>query len=217
MTRARRDEHVVLLHGMAQTPLSMAPLGHDLRRAGYLVRNIGYPTRRHDVAELARRYLAPAVAAVGAESPVHLVTHSLGGLIARQYLQWAALPEGSRIVMLAPPNHGSEVADLVRDWLVYRWLMGAVGQQLVTTADGIVHRLGPVDAEVGIIAGNRTIQPWFSALIPGQDDGAVSVASTRLDGMRDFIVVGGSHTLLVLKREVRRQVVHFLRHGRFRR
>jgi hypothetical protein len=87
----------------------------------------------------------------------------------------------------------------------------------VTTADGIVHRLGPVDTEVGIIAGNRTIQPWFSWLIPGQDDGAVSVASARLEGMRDFIVVSGSHTFMVVKREVRAQVVYFLRHGRFRR
>jgi pimeloyl-ACP methyl ester carboxylesterase len=217
VTGARSEAKVVLLHGMAQTPLSMVPLGHDLRREGYVVHNIGYPTRPYDVGELARRYLAPVVKAAGDGAPVHLVTHSLGGIIARQYLQTASLPPGSRIVMLAPPNHGSEVADFVRNWTPYRWLMGAVGQQLVTTADGIVHRLGPVDTEVGIIAGNRTIQPWFSWLIPGQDDGAVSVASARLEGMRDFIVVSGSHTFMVVKREVRAQVVYFLRHGRFRR
>ena len=215
MSGVAAHEHVVLLHGMAQTPLSMMPLALDLRRDGYAVDNIGYPTRPYDVAELARRYLAPAVAAAGVAGPVHLVTHSLGGIIARQYLQDHELPPGSRVVMLAPPNHGSEVADFVRTWPVYRWWMGAVGQQLGTGPDAIVHRLAPIDAEVGIIAGTRSIQPWFSRLIPGDDDGAVSVASTRLDGMRDFIVVGASHTLLMFNTRVRAQVRHFLRHGCF--
>ncbi|MDJ0740823.1 MAG: alpha/beta fold hydrolase [Gammaproteobacteria bacterium] len=206
---------VILLHGMAQTSLSMLPMAHDLERAGYRVRNIGYPTRPHDVAELAERYLKPAIAASGTRQPVHLVTHSLGGILARWYLQDHDLPTGSRIVMLAPPNHGSEVADVVRHWPPYRWFMGAVGQQLGTGADGIVRQLEPVCAEVGVIAGRRSIQPWFSWLLPGDDDGAVSVASTRLDEMRDFIVVDASHTLLMFNGKVRRQVRHFLRHGSF--
>jgi len=206
---------VVLLHGMAQTPLSMVPLAHDLRRAGYRVRNIGYPTRSHDVATLADRYLAPVLADVADGQPVHLVTHSLGGILVRQHLQTRSLPPGSRIVMLAPPNHGSEVADHVRGWPIYRWIMGEVGQQLGTGPDGVVRRLGPIDAEVGIIAGNRSIQPWFSWLIPGEDDGAVSVDSTRLDGMRDFIVVATSHTLMMFNAEVRAQVLCFLADGHF--
>jgi hypothetical protein len=200
---------------MAQTSLSMAPLARDLRRAGYAVDNVGYPTRRYDIAQLAQRYLAPAVAAADNNGPIHLVTHSLGGIIARQYLQSHALPAGSRIVMLAPPNHGSEVAEFVRSWPPYRWMMGTVGQQLGTGAESIVHRLRPVDAEIGVIAGNRTIQPWFSWLIHGADDGAVSVASTRLDGMRDFIVIEASHTLLLVNRRARRQVLRFLRDGSF--
>ena len=206
---------VILLHGMAQNAWSMAWLAHDLRSAGYRVHNIGYPTRPYDVAELSARYLAPAVAACEPTAPVHLVTHSLGGIIARHYLQHAHLPFGSRIVMLAPPNQGSEVADAVRSWPLYRWWMGRVGQQLGTGPDSIVHTLGPIAAAVGIIAGNRSIQPWFSWLIPGEDDGAVSVASTRLDEMRDFIVVAASHTMIMFNREARAQVRHFLRHGEF--
>ncbi|MCB1801668.1 MAG: alpha/beta fold hydrolase [Gammaproteobacteria bacterium] len=207
---------VILLHGMAQTSWSMAMLAHDLRAQGYQVRNIGYPTRPYDAAELTSRYLAPAIAACGDAQPVHLVTHSLGGILARCYLQSARLPPSSRIVMLAPPNQGSEVADHVRHWPLYRWWMGRVGQQLGTGADSIVHRLRPIDAEIGVIAGNRTLQPWFSWLIPGEDDGAVSVASTRLQEMRDFVVVGASHTVIMFNREARAQVQHFLARGVFR-
>ena len=127
------------------------------------------------------------------------------------------LPPGSRIVMLAPPNHGSELADHVRHWPLYRWLMGPAGQQVGTGADSIVHRLEPIKAEVGVIAANRSLQPWFSWLLPGANDGAVTVASTRLTEMRDFIVVDSSHTLLMINRQVRRQVRHFLAEGRFAR
>ena len=117
--------------------------------------------------------------------------------------------------MLAPPNNGSEVADFVRHWPIYRWVMGQVGQQLGTGPDSVVHKLRPISAEVGVIAGNRSLQPWFSWLLPGEDDGTVSVSSTRLDEMRDFLVVNASHTLVMFNRQVRHQVEHFLRKGSF--
>lgn len=216
MRQARSGPSVVLLHGMAQTALSMSPLVHDLKRAGYRTRNTGYPTRPYDVEGLVERYVKPAIEACDATQPVHLVTHSLGGILVRWYLQSTRLPAHSRIVMLAPPSRGSEVADHVRNWPLYRWWMGRVGQQLGTGGDSIVRRLGPIDEEVGVIAGNRSIQPWFSALLPGDDDGAVSVAATRLDEMRDFLVVPASHTLMMFNHEVRRQTLHFLQRGCFR-
>lgn len=206
---------VVMLHGMARTARSMVPLARDLQRAGYRVRNIGYPTRRYDVAGLVEHYVRPAVSGCGTAHPVHVVTHSLGGILVRYYLQHNGLPPGSRVVMLAPPNQGSEVADYVRHWPPYRWLMGAVGQQLGTGSDSIVHRLRPIPVEVGIIAANRSLQPWFSRLLPGDDDGAVSVTSTRLPEMRDFIVMESTHSLMMFNAEVRRQVLYFLENGHF--
>jgi pimeloyl-ACP methyl ester carboxylesterase len=208
---------VVLLHGMALPALSMARLAADLRRDGYRVRNVHYPTRPYDVEALVERFVRPAVAACGRARPVHVVTHSLGGLLIRCYLQAAELPPGSRMVMLAPPNHGSEVADRLRHWPLYRGLFGAVGQQLGTGPDGIARRLRPIAGEIGVIAANRSIQPWFSPLLPGENDGVVSVASARLPEMRDFIVVESSHTLMLLSRGVSRQVRHFLATGRFAR
>jgi hypothetical protein len=200
---------------MARSSASMGPLAGDLRRAGYRIRNQDYPTRSHDIAGLVERYVRPAVRSCGERTAVHVVTHSLGGILIRYYLQAATLPRGSRIVMLAPPNHGSEVADHVRHWPLYRWLMGQVGQQLGTGPDSIVNRLRPIDAEIGVIAARRSLQPWFSPLFSGENDGAVSVASARLAEMHDFIVVDSSHTLLMFSREVRRQIRQFLAHGRF--
>ena len=193
----------------------MRPLAADLRHAGYDVENVDYPTRPFDVDGLVRRYVTPAIARCRAAEPVHAVTHSLGGLLIRAYLQDHALPEGSRIVMLAPPNQGSEVADFVRGWPPYRWFTGRVGQQLGTGPDGIARRLGPIDVDVGVIAANRSLQPWFSFLLPGENDGAVSVESTRLVEMRDFIVMEASHSLIMFNRGVRHQVRYFLDHGRF--
>lgn len=214
-TRSAAQASVILLHGMARSARSMAPLASDLRAHGYRISNVGYPTRPYDVDGLVSRYVAPAVAACHGDAPIHVVTHSLGGILIRAYLQDRALPPGSRVVMLAPPNHGSEVADHVRYWPLYRWMMGRVGQQLGTGPDAIVRRFRPIDVELGVIAARRSLQPWFSWLLPGENDGAVSVASTRLDEMRDFIVVDSSHTLLMFNREVRHQVHRFLADGSF--
>ncbi len=212
---APRGACVVLLHGMARSARSMAPLAGDLRRAGYRVRNASYPSRPYDVDGLVERFVAPAIAGCDSRRPIHVVTHSLGGILIRAYLQDHTLPPNSRVVMLAPPNRGSEVADHVRDWPLYRWITGRVGQQLGTGRDAVYRRLRRLSNEVGVIAGRRSLQPWFSRLLPGEDDGAVSVASARLDEMRDFIVVDASHSLLMFQRRVRAQVLHFLAHGRF--
>jgi pimeloyl-ACP methyl ester carboxylesterase len=216
MAASAFDASVILLHGLLRSAYSMVLLAHDLASAGYRARNVGYPSRPHDVAGLVERYLGPAIEACDRARPVHVVAHSLGGILIRYYLQSHRLPPGSRIVMLAPPNHGSEVADFLRDWPPYRWLMGAVGQQLGTGPDGIVQALGPIEEEVGVIAATGTLQPWFSRLFDGENDGVVSVESTRLAEMCDFITVDNSHTLLMLDRDVRDQVRHFLAEGRFR-
>lgn len=193
----------------------MGALARDLRTAGYRVRNVSYPTRPYDIATLVQRYVEPAITGCGDQAPVHVVTHSLGGILIRLYLQRASLPPASRIVMLAPPNHGSEVADYLRGWWLYRWLFGRVGQQLGTGADSIVRELAPLSCEVGVIAADRSIQPWFAHLMPGENDGVVSVVSARLEEMCDFLVVHNSHTLLMFDRHVRGQVKHFLANGCF--
>jgi hypothetical protein len=149
-------------------------------------------------------------------APIHFVTHSLGGILVRYYLQDHHLPPDSRVVMLSPPNQGSEIADLLKDFFLYRWIMGPAGQQLGTAEDAMPSRLSPVSVPVGIITGDSTLEPWFSSHLPGPDDGKVSVERARLPEMADFMVVHRSHGFIMNDPQVIAQTIHFLRHGRFK-
>ena len=117
--------------------------------------------------------------------------------------------------MLSPPNQGSEIADLLKDFFLYRWILGPAGQQLGTTADAVPNRLAPIDVPVGIITGDSTLEPWFSSQMPGPDDGKVSVERARLPEMADFLVVHQSHGFIMNDPQVISQVAYFLQYGRF--
>lgn len=213
------EASVVLLHGMGRTRWSMRKPARALGEAGYHVVNLGYPStsRHHGIQELAADFIPRAVARCDPGQPIHFVTHSLGGILLRMYLQQHKLPGGSRAVMLAPPNHGSEVAESLRGWLLYRWLMGRPGQQLGTGAESIPLSLKAIEMEIGIITGNRSIEPWFSRLLTGENDGKVSVDSARMPEAGDFLVVPASHSFIMQNARVIDQVVHFIRQGCFRR
>ncbi len=215
----RNKEYVILLHGMARTKFSMGKLESRLAGQGYQVVNDGYPSTRKPVEKIASKYLGPMVSkckAAGAKK-IHIVTHSLGGIVTRQYLQDHTLPKGSRIVMISPPNQGSELADALRHLWLYKWLNGPAGQALGTEPESLPNSLKPLDAEIGIITGNRSFNPLFSWLIPGEDDGKVSVERAKLAEMTDFLVVSSSHTFIMRHPDVLDQVVCFLENGKFAR
>jgi pimeloyl-ACP methyl ester carboxylesterase len=153
----------------------------------------------------------------GGDGPTHFITHSLGGILVRYYLRFFKLPGIGRVVMLGPPNRGSEVADELADWKLYQWINGPAGQQLVTTPDGLIAQLGPVDFPLGVITGNRHafFDTWLADLIPGENDGKVSVARAQVSGMRDFLVLPYSHSFIMQEPEAIRQALYFLAHGRF--
>jgi triacylglycerol lipase len=217
-SHAKSGDTVVLLHGLGRTPLSMKRLEWALRAEGYHVLNIGYPSRRHDIATLAEKTLVPLFNDPALSNRrIHIVTHSLGGILVRQYLHEHSTPANlGRIVMLAPPNHGSEIADRLRATWIYRRSNGPAGQQLGTGPASVPNQLGPIrNTEVGIIAGSVSLNPFFSAWMGKPGDGKVSLASARLEGMRDFLEVRSSHTWLMWRRNVLMQVKAFLREGRF--
>ncbi len=212
-----QTEHVILLHGLCRTSRSMAPMAGALRAAGYVVHNLDYPSRTAPIEELADRVIAPAVAgceAAGAPR-IHFVTHSLGGILVRQYLAAHPLPVLGRVVMLGPPNQGSEVVDHLGSWRLFILINGPAGRQLGTGAASLPNLLSPVTFPVGVIAGNRSINWINSLLIPGPDDGKVSVDRTRVAGMSDHLVLRCSHPFLMGDRPAIRQTLHFLAHGRF--
>jgi hypothetical protein len=205
---------VILLHGMARTASSMHDLETYLSGAGYQAVNFGYPSTSESIERIAEVYLPRAIAQCK-EGPIHFVTHSLGGIIVRQYLQTHSLPTGSRLVMLAPPNQGTEIVDYLKDFFAFQWIHGPAGQELGTEPGSIPNRLKPINIEVGIIAGNMSFNPIFSSLIPGPDDGKVSVERAKLDEMTDFLIVPTTHTFIMKNAAVMAQVNHFLVYGKF--
>ena len=208
---------VVLLHGLGRSAASMRPLARQLAAAGYQVWNEGYPSRSAKVEVLAERYVGAALSACRERGAgrVHFVTHSLGGILVRQYLHAHAVSEVGRIVMLSPPNAGSEVAERLRGCAPVRWILGPAAAQLGTGADSLPRRLGAAPAECGIITGSVSLDPWFRMWLPSPHDGKVSVESARLAGMRDFVVVPAAHALIMRHGDVITEVLHFLAHGQF--
>jgi pimeloyl-ACP methyl ester carboxylesterase len=210
---------VVVLHGLARTHRSMDDMAESLEIAGFFTVNLDYPSREEPIETLAAETIPEGIRRCEATraSPIHFVTHSMGGIILRYYLSNRPIPDLGRVVMLSPPNQGSEVADNLRDNPLYRWLNGPAGQQLGTGPDGIAARLGPVDYPVGVITGDRHsfFDAWLAVMIPGEDDGKVSVARAKVAGMTDFLVLPYTHPFIMEEEEVIAQTLYFLRHGHF--
>lgn len=143
------------------------------------------------------------------------MTHSMGGLMLRARLEKIPLKNLGRVVMLGPPNGGSEVADSLREYSLYRWLNGAAGTQLGTIYPGLAATLNPPAYNPGVIAGDRTINPILSMMIPGKDDGKVAVDRAGVEGMGDFICLHATHACMMRNSRVIEQTKHYLKYGRF--
>ena len=209
---------MILLHGLARTHRSMARIEKALKQAGYKTLNCNYPSRKQPIESLSTTFITEAIEqSREASNPVqiHFVTHSMGGILVRYYLAQQRINELGRVVMLAPPNAGSELVDFLSRFQLFRRFHGPAATQLGTNPTNLPSSLGAVDYEVGIIAGNRSFNPLWSALIPGENDGKVSTRSTRLDGMSDYIVLPHSHSFMMNQPQVIRQTIHFLQQGKF--
>ncbi len=213
-----RSDAVVLLHGLARSASSLSQLEGALQKAGYQVLNIDYPSRTAPIAELSEQAIGRALAdpRVAGSRRVHFVTHSLGGILVRDYVARHGIARLGRVVMLGPPNGGSEVVDRLRDWRLFRTINGPAGQQLGTDIQSVPRTLGPVNFELGVIAGNQSINWINSAMIDGPDDGKVSVEHTKVAGMTDHLVLPVTHPLMMRDEAVIAACLRFLATGHFR-
>lgn len=217
MQVAAATDCVILLHGMGRSSASMKQIETALHGEGYVVINVDYPSTAHSIEFLSTNFVPPAITqcqSSGADT-INFVTHSLGGILVRYLLQNYHIEGLGKIIMLSPPNHGSEVADALKDWAPYNWAMGPPGQQLGTGADDLAKSLKPIPGDIGIITGEVSYDPWFSGILPGQDDGKVTVESAKLDEMKDFLIVESGHTFIMNSDSVIAQILYFLNNGHF--
>ncbi len=215
---ASASECVVLLHGLARTSMSMNPMQEALEEEGYRTANIDYPSRDHVIAELATIAVDAGLASCREDEDVekiHFVTHSLGGILLRQFLSTESIDDLGRVVMLGPPNQGSAAADDMEGIPGFDWINGPAGKELGKGEGSVPLALGPVDFELGVIAGNRTIDPITSAVLENPDDGRVSVEDTKVEGMDDFVVVEHSHAFMMRMQKPIKLTIEFLRSGSF--
>ena len=213
------SECVVLLHGLARTSASMSTMAERLQEQGYTVINVDYPSRHNTIEELSGIAVNEGLDFCRKQEAkrIHFVTHSLGGILVRYYLAAQKIHELGRVVMLAPPNQGSKVVNKFSRYPGYGWVNGPAGYQLGTAKESIPLKLGPADFEVGIIAGDSTINLILSTAFDEPNDGKVAVEDTKLEGMKDFLVVHRTHPFIMQGGEVIEQVLFFLQHGQFNR
>jgi len=213
---------VLVLHGITMNRQFMSGIAGHLKRKGREVINISYPSRAKSFEDLCDEFVVPAVNAALAKSAsgkFDAVVHSMGGLLLRLYAEKYGADKIGRAVMIATPNHGSEVADYLRPRRVYKWYHGAAGQNLGTTKEDMPGRLkDKIEFDCGVIAGNNR---WFHApttllaKIPVPNDGIVSVASTKINGMKDHVEVWGDHTLMCWMPSVWKLASTYLATGKF--
>jgi len=186
-----------------------------LEKEGYAVHNLNYDSRHHTVEKLAET-VGQEINEVTSSAPrVHIVTHSLGGILVRQIQAHDPISNLGRVVMLSPPNRGSEIVDKIGHWWLFTKINGPAGQQLGTDTESLVNQLAPIDFECGVLTGDRSINWINSLMIPGKDDGKVSVQSAQVEGVSAYKVVHVTHPFIMKKKSVIEDVVKFLNSGNF--
>lgn len=208
---------VVLLHGIGGFALILKSMEWSLEEEGYFVANVTYPSLREPIETLAVEAVEEGLELCAGEglSRIHFVTHSMGGILVRQYLSEREIEGLERVVMLAPPNQGSQLADYVGETPLRKVYEPDVLAQLGTGDESVPRRLGAPTFEFGVIAGTRNLRKFLPGTPTEPSDGVVTIDETKAPGMKDFVLVPVTHTTIVWNDEVQLQTAYFLRNGRF--
>ncbi len=210
-------ECVILLHGFGRSSFSLSRITSHLEENGYKTIAIDYPSRNYHIFQLAEQFILPKIKkALPNCSKVHFVGYSMGGIITRYILAHHPMPNLGRVVFLATPNQGVEIANSLGKYVWFQTIFGPAMKDLEVGSSFLQSLPQKIDYEAGVISGNFSINPITSLfLIPGEDDGTVSVNSTKIEGMKDHIIINTTHSLLLSNQNVIEEVEYFITNGNF--
>lgn len=210
-----RKETVIVLHGIFNKAFMMNKIKNGLEKEGYKVVNWGYPSNKYTIEEHAAE-LDKVVRQIDKNETINFVGFSLGSIIIRYYLNNYYVPNAKRFVMIAPPNHGSEKADYVLKYDLTRKIFGEKSlMELQTKNKNFFNNMGTPPCETGIILGGKGNSKGYSKILPGDDDGAVSLESSMLDGIADLVQLDHTHTELIFRQDTVDNVLSFIKTGKF--
>jgi pimeloyl-ACP methyl ester carboxylesterase len=216
-----RGRAVIVLHGLGRSRVATDAICNYLKsQGGYTVFNVSYPSTQEGIADMARS-LARVVENLDGITEINFVAHSMGNIVIRHYMADQAAagrrpdPRIRRFVMLAPPNHGSLAALTFADNSVFRVVAGEAGQELGRDWAKLEAKLATPGCKFGIIAGGKGDNKGFNPLLPGDNDGTITVGTTRLEGAADFLVLPVMHTFIVRDAKALEYTLRFLEKGYF--
>lgn len=214
---------IIVLHGLFRTRSSMTSLSSALAKSGrYNVFCVSYPTTRGSIEQHARS-LDNIIRSLEGISEINFVAHSLGNLVVRHWIHdftaaGRTLPQGQsfgRMVMLAAPNRQPKLATLLVRGPVANFVAGPAAESMATGWEKLEPKLAIPPFEFGVLAGGKGDNKGFNPLLPGDDDGVVTVESTRLPGARDFRLVPVLHSFFMNDKRVQEYAMRFFEHGHF--
>lgn len=215
---AQKGDYVLLVHGLWNSPVSMVKIGNRLMNENYNVINVGYPSTEREVKAISRGYLKEVIKknCPNKTKKIHFVTHSMGGIIVRDYINDSEnISRFGKVIMLAPPNNGSEIIDNVKGIKVIEKILGPAGMALGTGEKDIPKTLGEAKVPTGVVIGTGKLFPFLSLFVDEENDGCVTIESAKLEGMKDFKVEKSSHTMITFDDQVIEYVVNFLKLEKF--
>ncbi|MEO1925602.1 MAG: alpha/beta hydrolase [Gammaproteobacteria bacterium] len=212
-----KNNLVVLLHGLARSDFSFKKMEKSLQDEGYRTCNVSYPSTKYPIEELVSNYVLPYIEKCRGNiyQTINFVTHSMGGILVRYIATQKLKFKVGRVVMLSPPNKGSEVVDTLGGLWLFQAINGPAGLQLSTNRESMPNTLGAAQFELGIITGNQSINFILSSMIEGDDDGKVSIESAKLEGMKDFLVISATHPFIMKNKVAIEQTKYFFENSHF--
>lgn len=207
---------IILLHGINGSSSELANIEAYLVSQDESVENIDYPSTEYPIEVLVSDYVGPMLEQFAREvDTVHFACHSMGNIVLRYYLKDHPDYPYGRIVMMGPPNQGSQLTDTFKKWKYYKKRYGPAGDQIGTDVEDLLNLSKQLPRDVGIIAGTKTMFFLYSWIIPGKDDGKVSHSSMKSPGYRAFVTVPYHHDEMTYKEDLAELILNYIKNGEF--